>query len=132
MFSDKREQSLLNHHFVTVKKSFTMHCSHFLSKHGGMCKNMHGHTYEVVIEIGGYVNEETKMLIDTGDLTEIVEEHLINKFDHTNLNDSLGVNDPTMEYMSYKFAEILKPVLPLLTSVTVWETRKSRAKYVVR
>ena len=71
----------------------------------GKCNNVlyHGHNYELEVKVIGVVNPETGFLLDVKDLKRIVNEKVINRFDHKNLN--LDVPDfkeliPTAENIS--------------------------------
>lgn len=54
----------------------------------GKCayENYHGHNYELVVKLTGEVNPETGYLIDLKKVASIVEEEVLNPFDHKNLN----------------------------------------------
>jgi 6-pyruvoyltetrahydropterin/6-carboxytetrahydropterin synthase len=52
----------------------------------GKCYNVHGHTYHLFVTVSGM--EENGMIINFNELRRIVEENVINKFDHKFLNDT--------------------------------------------
>ena len=54
----------------------------------GKCANpnWHGHNYEVFITVKGEIKPETGWVIDLKDLSKIVQERVIQKLDHKNLN----------------------------------------------
>ena len=54
----------------------------------GLCNNehYHGHNYELVVQVIGYPDPITGFVINTKDLSIIVQEEVISKFDHNNLN----------------------------------------------
>jgi 6-pyruvoyltetrahydropterin/6-carboxytetrahydropterin synthase len=54
----------------------------------GKCNNPHGHghNYTVEVTLGGPVSPVTGMVCDLGDLDAFAREHLLNRFDHQNLN----------------------------------------------
>jgi 6-pyruvoyltetrahydropterin/6-carboxytetrahydropterin synthase len=52
----------------------------------GKCYNTHGHTYHLFVTVSGL--EENGMVINFNDLRKIVEEKVIDKFDHKFLNDT--------------------------------------------
>ena len=54
----------------------------------GLCNNAnyHGHNYELIIQITGTINPETGYVIDMKDLSVLVQEEVVKKFDHKNLN----------------------------------------------
>lgn len=66
---------------MRVTKIFDWHCAHRLPFHKGLCKNVHGHTYKLEIEVQGTVND-VGMVIDFGDLKALVKKEIVDKFDH--------------------------------------------------
>ncbi|MCR6638938.1 MAG: 6-carboxytetrahydropterin synthase [Sporocytophaga sp.] len=54
----------------------------------GKCNNpnFHGHNYEVILKVIGETNPITGYVIDMKFLSDLVQEHVIKKFDHKNLN----------------------------------------------
>lgn len=54
----------------------------------GKCSNpnWHGHNYELFVTVKGEINPETGFVVNLKDLSKIVKEHIIEKFDHKNLN----------------------------------------------
>lgn len=72
--------------FTTIAKDFHWEMSHRLPYHLGGCKNIHGHSYKMRLELSGYVNDNG-MLIDFYDINDIVMPFL-DKLDHSFLCDS--------------------------------------------
>src|SRR5690606_25994445 len=54
----------------------------------GKCNNpnYHGHNYELVVKVVGYIDEKTGFLIDMKDLSYLIKNLILKKFDHKNLN----------------------------------------------
>jgi 6-pyruvoyltetrahydropterin/6-carboxytetrahydropterin synthase len=54
----------------------------------GKCNNpnFHGHNYEVILKVIGETNPITGYVIDMKFLSDLMQEHVIKKFDHKNLN----------------------------------------------
>ena len=54
----------------------------------GKCsnENWHGHNYELIVTIKGKINSQDGMLIDLKILSKIINDEIINKVDHKNLN----------------------------------------------
>lgn len=54
----------------------------------GKCANpnWHGHNYELFVTIKGEVNKKTGVVINLKDLSRIINELIIDKVDHKNLN----------------------------------------------
>ena len=70
---------------IRIAKEFTWEMSHRLPFHQGDCKNIHGHTYKVRVEVEGET-DTNGMLIDYYDLAKIVNP-VINQMDHSFLVD---------------------------------------------
>ncbi len=67
--------------------------SHRLTFHKGPCKNIHGHSYKMRIEIEGETNENM-MVLDYYDIDKIIAP-IINKLDHAFIcsnDDDLMIN----------------------------------------
>jgi 6-pyruvoyltetrahydropterin/6-carboxytetrahydropterin synthase len=66
---------------VKVAKEFTFDAAHRLPFHDGKCKNLHGHTYLLTVMVEAEMADKN-MVIDFGDLKQIVNKWIIDKFDH--------------------------------------------------
>ncbi len=71
---------------VKIAKEFYWEMGHRLPKHDGLCRNLHGHSYKMRIEISGELNEN-QMVIDYFDLSQIAKK-IIEPFDHAFLCES--------------------------------------------
>lgn len=75
---------------LTVTKDFTWDSSHMLYGHNGLCKNVHGHTYKMQVEVSRLGNNSTidfpitseGMVVDFKNLKQMVEDKIISKLDH--------------------------------------------------
>ena len=68
----------------------------------------------------GQVDRGTGMIIDFDDLSRVVVEQVISKLDHRFLNDLIPLS--TAENISVWIWEQLKPALPQLCQIEVYET----------
>ena len=77
----------------------------------GKCNNPHGHGHNYVVEVlvGGTIAAETGMVLNLVDVDAAVENRVMRRFDHTNLNlDPLFVNRvPTTENLCKAIFELL-------------------------
>jgi 6-pyruvoyltetrahydropterin/6-carboxytetrahydropterin synthase len=79
---------------IRISKEFTFDMAHALLGYDGLCNNIHGHSYTLVVTvIGTPVQDATSpkigMLIDFKDLKNIIKKQIIDRFDHALvLNDS--------------------------------------------
>ena len=105
---------------MKIVKEYRWEMGHRLRFHDGVCRNLHGHSYKLSIELTGKQNE-TGMLIDFYELDKIVSP-IISKFDHAffaaeedvelikalkSLDSNVIIKDfePTAENLSCYFAD---------------------------
>ena len=114
---------------VTITKEFSFDSAHNLPWHKGKCFNLHGHTYKLSVTIGAALNENG-IVMDFGDLKEIVKRKVVDKLDHHYLNDIF--DNPTAELMTEWIAFQISEDLPdgiILKKVSLWETPTSYATW---
>ena len=73
---------------MKVAKEFRWEMGHRLPEHFGLCKNIHGHSYRMIVEFEGELDERG-MVIDFYDVEKIITP-IIEKLDHAfmvNIND---------------------------------------------
>lgn len=121
---------------ITVVKEFTFDAAHQLPNHPGKCKNVHGHTYRMQIGIKGAVDPNTGMVVDFSEVKELVNQRIINKLDHSYLNDQLPYESPTAENMVVWIVEKLYDLFAVewegkvrLSFVRLYETPTSYAEW---
>lgn len=78
----------------------------------GKCNNPygHGHNYTVEVCISGRVDPKTGMVCNLVDLDDCVKAHVVERYDHTNLNllPEFKQVVPTTENLCVEIYEILK------------------------
>ncbi|MBW4829684.1 MAG: 6-carboxytetrahydropterin synthase QueD [Clostridiaceae bacterium] len=111
-------------------KEFEFDAAHNLVHYHGKCENLHGHTYKLVVKLEGQPDEEG-MIFDFVELKSIVNEKIINKFDHAYLNNMIP--QPTAENIAIYTWENLEKYIDRdncrLYEVEVWETKTSGVIY---
>ena len=65
---------------MKISKEFRWEMGHRLPFHEGLCRNIHGHSYKMAVEISGEVGENG-MIIDFYDLNKIINP-IIEEYDH--------------------------------------------------
>ena len=65
---------------MKVAKEFHWEMGHRLPGHFGLCKNIHGHSYKMIVELEGELDEQG-MIIDFYDVEKIINP-LVEKLDH--------------------------------------------------
>jgi 6-pyruvoyltetrahydropterin/6-carboxytetrahydropterin synthase len=85
----------------------------------------HGHNYMLDVTLRGPIDDRTGMVIDLGELKRVVNDTVVARFDHADLNADLLFRDrvPTTENIAITIWELLAPKLGLdrLWQVRVWE-----------
>ena len=86
---------------MIVYRTFRIHASRFLPNldNEHICKNMHGHTFNITVYISGKINKTTGFVIDFYDVDKIFNKIIHNKIDHKILNDVSGLENPTSEIL---------------------------------
>jgi 6-pyruvoyltetrahydropterin/6-carboxytetrahydropterin synthase len=124
---------------------------HRLPEHFGLCKNIHGHSYKMIVEFEGEL-DKNQMVIDFYDVEKTINP-VIEKLDHSFM---VNVNDkPVIEFLekinskkvvvnflatvenicTYLLSEIKKTSLPPNISsvrVRVYETQFDYAEEILR
>lgn len=141
---------------IRITKQFTFETGHALYGYDGKCKNVHGHSYKLsVTVIGSPITDKENvkygMVIDFGDLKKIVQEEIVEIFDHATVFNKntphvelakelqirghhvlLVEYQPTSENMVIDFADKIKSRLPEnigLHSLKLQETESSFAEW---
>ncbi|MCH6574551.1 MAG: 6-carboxytetrahydropterin synthase [Bacteroidetes bacterium] len=65
---------------MKIAKEFHWEMGHRLPEHFGLCKNIHGHSYKMIVEFEGELDEQG-MVIDFYEVEKIVNP-IIEKLDH--------------------------------------------------
>lgn len=76
---------------LTVSKTVTFDAAHLLTGHGGQCRNLHGHTYRVTVELGNVPPLEGQpedMVMDFKELKTVLNEEIVSPCDHAFLCDT--------------------------------------------
>jgi len=93
----------------------------------------HGHNYTLEVTVHGDIDERTGMVIDLGELKQVVGETVVERFDHADLNADPLFRDrvPTTENIALAVWDLLAPKLggDRLASVRVWEDATLSVEY---
>lgn len=94
----------------------------------------HGHNYAIEVSVRGKIDPETGMVIDLKRLKDIMRDRVVDRVDHTNLNEDVdflrGVI-PTAENLARAFWQQLASALPAgeLYEVMLQETERNSVRY---
>lgn len=108
-----------------VTRSFSFEAAHQLTWHSGACKNLHGHSYRLEVTVAGEL-DGNGIVIDFSDLSALVQREVVDRFDHTYLNDLLP--NPTAELIAADIWERLTTAGAALHRIVLWETENSRVE----
>ena len=102
----------------------------------GKCNNpnFHGHNYELVVKLVGIPDKETGYVMDLKLLSDIINESVLERFDHKNLNldcAEFKTLNPTAENIAIVIYNILRPRIDttLDLQVRLYETERNFVEY---
>ncbi len=140
---------------IRITKEFRFEAAHALWQYDGACRNIHGHSYRLFVTVKGHPVEDYRdskhgMVMDFSVLKKIVNEHIVDPFDHALLvnantphvsmakdNELIGKlqalpYQPTCENMIHDFAQRIGKALPegiQLHSLRLHETATAFAEW---
>jgi 6-pyruvoyltetrahydropterin/6-carboxytetrahydropterin synthase len=105
----------------------------------GKCSNpnYHGHNYDLIVKIIGIPDPKTGYVMNLKLLSDIIQENVLDKFDHKNLNlDTTYFKklNPTAENIAIVIYEILREKIEPQFDLTVrlYETERNFIEYPVK
>jgi 6-pyruvoyltetrahydropterin/6-carboxytetrahydropterin synthase len=102
----------------------------------GKCNNAnyHGHNYELIVKVTGTPDPDTGYVMDMKLLSDLIKEHVTEKFDHKNLD--LDVDDfknlrTSAENIAAVIYNILRPLIDnkLELQIRLYETERNFVEY---
>lgn len=69
---------------MILRKEFRFEASHLLSQHNGKCRNLHGHSWLLIVEVEGKVSPRSGFVMDYTDIKKAIQP-LIDQLDHKHL-----------------------------------------------
>lgn len=104
----------------------------------GKCSNpnWHGHNYELFVTIKGEINEKLGYVADLKSLSNIINEKVISKLDHKNINLEVSFMKgkvATTENLAISIWEVLQPCVNELGAelhkIRITETENNSVEY---
>ena len=113
-----------------IRKSFQFSASHQLQglPEDHPCTRLHGHNYEVIVELASETLNKTGFVRDYRDLAAF-KRYIDDHIDHRHLNEVLGDDNTTAERLAKHFYEWCHERWPETCAVAVSETPKTWAEY---
>lgn len=102
----------------------------------GLCNNpnYHGHNYDLIVKVVGEPNPETGYVLDMKELSNLIKEQILDKFDHKNLNldtKEFAHLNPSAENIAVVIYDLLRdkldPALDL--QIRLYETERNFVEY---
>lgn len=111
---------------VIIAKTFDFDAAHFLPyvPDGHKCKRLHGHTYQVEVQLAGEPHAEgprAGMVVDYADIAAAWAP-LHGILDHRCLNEIPGLENPTTEILAPFILARFAAALPETVAVRVYES----------
>jgi 6-pyruvoyltetrahydropterin/6-carboxytetrahydropterin synthase len=108
---------------MQIYKEFSFDSAHFLPNvpDGHKCKEMHGHTYRLKVFIQGELDPILGWIMDFKELKDALLP-VIDQLDHKLINNIKGLENPTAENITVWIWEQIRPSLPLLSRIELYET----------
>jgi 6-pyruvoyltetrahydropterin/6-carboxytetrahydropterin synthase len=115
---------------MRIVQAFTFEAAHRLPHvpPTHRCHRMHGHSYRVELALDGPIDPVTGFVVDFFDV-EAAFGPVLARLDHHTLNDIEGLENPTAELIALWIWDRVRPDLPQLAQVKVFETPLSWAEH---
>lgn len=102
----------------------------------GKCNNAnyHGHNYDLIVQLRGEIDPITGYVYDMKKLSDLIKEHVLNKFDHKNLNldtDEFKELNPSAENIAVVIWNILREKIDRKFELIIrlYETERNYVEY---
>jgi 6-pyruvoyltetrahydropterin/6-carboxytetrahydropterin synthase len=108
---------------MEIFKRFTFEAAHCLPNlpEDHKCRRLHGHSFQVEIHVAGAIVPPEDWVMDFAELRAAFKPTL-DQLDHHYLNEIEGLENPTSEVIARWIWTRLKPTLPGLVKVVLFET----------
>jgi len=109
---------------MLISKIFKFDSAHKLPNYPGKCASLHGHTWKLIVSCSGEIDKKSGMIIDFCEISKIVNEKILSKFDHAYLNNF--IKNPTCENILLAIKkELEKTKLQGLKKLVLYENETS-------
>lgn len=102
----------------------------------GKCNNpnFHGHNYELIVKVTGEVDPNTGYVMDMKELSDLIKERVLNRFDHKNLNldtKEFSNLNPTAENIAVVIFNLLREKIDpnKELKIKLYETERNYVEY---
>jgi len=115
---------------MKISKEYRWEMGHRILNHNGLCRNVHGHSYKMIVEVEGEIGKNG-MIIDFYELSKIVKP-VVEKLDHCFLCETMD-NDMVnflanhkMKYLVMDFESTVENVSKYLANLFTAKLSKKR------
>ncbi|HLT91798.1 MAG TPA: 6-carboxytetrahydropterin synthase QueD [Woeseiaceae bacterium] len=108
---------------MEIYREFRFEAAHSLPHlpEGHKCRQVHGHSYRLIVYVGGEIDPRTGWIMDYADIKRAVDP-IIERLDHQNLNAIDDIGYTTVENLARWIWKQLYAALPGLSRIEVKET----------
>ncbi|NCZ95559.1 MAG: 6-carboxytetrahydropterin synthase [Verrucomicrobia bacterium] len=115
---------------ISLRRIFDFEAAQHLPSfpEGHKCRRLHGHSFRLEVVVTGAVDLKTGLFYDHAKIADVVRP-IVDKMDHTCLNETPGLENPTLELMTKWFWDKLTTQLPGLSEITLHETPRASCTF---
>ena len=115
--------------------------AHFIADYDGKCKRVHGHRWEIELDLEGHVLDTMNMLVDFSQVKKLFKEIIIEPLDHYLLNEEINERNVTAELLAMWIYDNMDSAIcggdiawtgVRLDAVSVWESPECVIKFTRR
>lgn len=118
-----------------LTKTFHFEAAHSLPGHRGKCARVHGHSYTLEVSVRGPIKQtlgasDDGMVMDFEELSQIVQQAVLERLDHQDLNEVTGVRTTAENLAHWIWDVLVREGLSeaLLYRICLWETARGRVE----
>ncbi len=126
---------------MKIGKEYKFEAAHYLPFHDGKCRNMHGHSYRIEVELEGELqrisNSSSEDMVADFAVLDRIMKPIIDRFDHSVLNNEMATRTTAENVVVYIVGHLSNQLVMMteegqevkLSRVRLWETAKSYAEW---
>ena len=97
---------------IRLTKEFNFEAAHSLEGYDGACREIHGHSYRLFVTIKGEPSTDPYdpkqgMVMDFGLLKRIVNEHIVDRLDHSFMMRNTLTAEQVATELGYRFSKVV-------------------------
>ncbi len=97
---------------IRLTKEFTFEAAHMLEGYDGLCREIHGHSYRLLVTIKGEPERDPEspklgMVMDFGVLKRIVNEQIVERLDHSFMMRNTLAAEQVANDLGYRFSKVV-------------------------